>query len=64
MSKKKSPRQNNLEKLLDKFLVNNKDLKKSLEIFDITSTQYKQAVKPSIKVYTDNRTNFASFEIK
>lgn len=46
------------------FLTNNKELKRSLEIFDITSSQYKQAVKPSLKVYTDNCTNFTSFEIK
>lgn len=64
MKDKKPKRQKKLDDFLTTFSENNKQIKKTLKLFDISNTQYKQAVNPVVKVTPDNSTKFTSFDLR
>jgi len=63
MKNQNSKRQAKLNDFLKTFSDNNKQIKKSMKMFGISNAQYRQAVRPAVRVSPDNCTKFTSFDL-
>jgi len=56
-----SKRQRRFDASLKEFLKENREISKSLELFEISNERYRKAIKPNIKITTSTGTKFKSF---